>query len=251
MTLTFSFGRQFQPARSAILSPSFSVASTVGALGRESFAYSRYPSAVYVFVAGLAQGYTVGDIVAQFLMVLPRLDVVRLNFACSAALLTGVIVALVNSITPLAVLVSVAFLVGVLLALRCVAALLTTVLGFELSVSGMEGFAAPLTSDECLRSVDGVSLMGTLGRAKTPFTSYISKRLTTHDAGDSKTIVTLSGVWILGYERLTALTAHAFGRLEQWGCSVSHNLHCISAYVDLQTMERWAQHTGRGPVLVE
>ena len=245
------FSGEFQSARPAILSLPFCGASTVGALGRESFAYSWHPSAVYVFVAGLAQGNAVGYIVAQFLMVFPRLDVVCLNSADRAALLAGVIVSLVDRITPLAILIGIALLVDVLFALGCVAAILTAIFGFKLSVGWMKRFAAPLASDECLRSINGVALIGALDRTKPAATSYIAERFTAHGASDSKAIVAFSCVWILGDKWFPALLAYAFGRLEQRRFAISHSSYYTPACAILQALERWSVHTGKTPVLVD
>ena len=274
-----SFGRQFQPARSAILSPSFCGASTVGAFGRESFAYPWQSSAVYVFVACLAQGNTVGDIVTQFFMVFPRLDVVRLNSADRAALLAGVIVSLVDRITPLAVLVGVAFLVGVLFAFRCVTALLAAVFGFELPVSRMERFTAPLTGDVSLFSVGTCEFASAFVRACLERLAKSYSGFESLAAGNARrfvALITVQFTGIVGSEvsaangalllandsrghggDLGVLTAKLSVTPNLLGASwVGTKFACchtdiISGYVIMRKLERWSVHTGRQPVLVE
>jgi hypothetical protein len=134
-------------------------------------------------MARLTQGYTVGYIVTQRLMVFPRLDVVCLNCASCAALLAGVAVSGVHGIAPSAVFVGVAFFVGVLLALGCVAAILTAVLGFELSISWVKRFTAPLAYKVCFCSVFAPDLIGALSRARLCFFAvpYCGLKLFTAD----------------------------------------------------------------------
>jgi len=67
---------------------------------------------VDIFVASLAQGDAIGDLKAQFRVLLPRLDVVCLNLAFCAALLACVAVASVYSLPPQAIFIGVAPLVG-------------------------------------------------------------------------------------------------------------------------------------------
>ena len=250
MTLTLSLGRQFQPARSAILTPSLCGASAVGALGREPFAHSWQFSAVYVFVTGLAQGNAVGDIVTQRLMVLPRHDVVRLNSTHSAALLAGVIISLVDRITPLAVFVGVALFVGVLFALGCVAALLTAILSLEMSIGRVKRLTAPLAGEKCLRPVGVVAFVSALGRTKTAVASDVAEWLTADGAHDGKAIVTLPRIRILGYECFAALAAGALCRLKLRGCCIFHMLNYTPACDILHALERWHQHTGQTPCLL-
>lgn len=248
--MALCFRGKFHSTRFAVLRPAFGGASAVGALGRESFACSWQFSAVYIFVARLAQSNAVCDIVTQFFMVIPRLDVMHLNSAGVSALLACVIVSFVHGITPLFVFVGVALFVGVPLALRCVAALLTTILCLQVSIGRVKFLVAPLACKERLRSINGVALAGALGRTKAAVASDITKRLSADSANDSEALVAFPCVRVLGSERLFALSARALFRLKRGRVVVFHGSHYTPACAIRQCLERWATHTGKTPVLV-
>jgi len=249
--LALCFEGKFHSTRFAVLRPAFGGTSAVGALGRESFACSWQFSAVYIFVARLAQSNAVCNIVTQFFMVIPRLDVMCLDRASVPALLACVIVSFVHGITPLLVFIGVALLVGVLLALRCVAALLTAILCLQVSIGRVKFLVAPLACKELLRPINGVALVGALGRTKAAVASDITKRLSADSANDSEALVTFPRVRILGSERLSALSAGTLFRLKRGRVVVSHGSHYTPACAMRQSLERWATHTGKTPVLLE
>lgn len=230
-------------------------------------------------MARLAQGNTVGDIVAQFFMVLPRLDVVRLNSADRAALLAGVIVSLVDRITPLAVLVGVALLIGVLLAFRCVAALLAAVFGFELPVSRVERFTAPLTGDVSLFSVGTCEFASAFVRACLEWLAKSYSGFESLAADNARRFVAFIAVQFAGIVGSEVSAANgtlllANGSRGDGGdlgvllakLSVTPNLlsaswvwtkftcchtDIIPGYGIMRKLERRSVHTGRTPVLVD
>ena len=276
--MTFSLSGEFQPARSTVFPLALCGAAAVGALGRESFTYSRELSAVYVFVARLTQGHTVGDIVTQRLMVFPRLDVVRLNCASCAALLAGVIVSGVHGIAPLAVFVGIALLVGVLLSFGCVAAILAAVLSFELPVGGVKRFAAPLTGKIRFRSIFTPDFIGALSGACFCFFAvpYCGLELLTADnARRLVTGVTVPFARVIrlvfratdgalnapDYLRrngcyfgvLTAKPSFALnflGTSRVWTKFACCHTPIIPGYGINRKLQRWATHTGQSPVLL-
>lgn len=248
--MALCFWGKFHGARFAVLRPAFGCASAVGALRRESFAYSWQSSAMYIFVAGLAQSNAVCDIVTQLFMLVPRLDVMRLNSAGVPALLACVIISFVYGITPLFVFVGVALLVGVSFALRCVAALLTAILCLQVSIGRVKCFVAPLARKERLRSINGVAFVGALGRTKAAVASDIAKRLSADSANDSEALVAFPCVGVLGNERLSALSAGALFRSKRGRVIVFHRSHYTPACAMRQSLERWATHTGKTPVLL-
>lgn len=277
--MTFSLGGEFNPTRSAMLTPPLGGATAVCALGRESFAYSRQFSSVNVSVAGLAQSNAVGDIVTQFPVILPRLNMVRLNLACGTALLAGVVVSLVYGITPLAILVGIALLVGVLLTLGCVAAILTAVFGFELSVGWMKRFAAPLADKIRFRPIFTSDLIRALPRACLGFfaVSYCGIELLAADnARRFVTGVTVPFARVIGfvfraadgalnapdylrrYARyfgmLTAelsFTLDFLGASWVWAKFACSHTPIIPGCAIYRKLQRWADHTGKTPARIE
>ena len=276
--MTFSLGGEFNPTRSAMLTPPLGGATAVCALGRESFAYSRQFSSVNVSVAGLAQSNAVGDIVTQFPVILPRLNMVRLNLACGTALLAGVVVSLVYGITPLAILVGIAFLVGVLLSFGCVAAFLAAVLSFELPVGRVKRFAAPLASKIRFRSIFTPDFIGALSGARFCFFAvpYCGLELLTADnARRFVTGVTVPFARVIRFVFRAAdgalsapdylrrngcyfgmLTAKPSFALNFLGASgVWTKFACCHAPIIpgcaiYRKLQRWADHTGKTPVLL-
>lgn len=248
--MTLCFRGEFHSTRFAVLRSTFGRATAVGALGWKSFAYSWQSSAVYIFVARLAQSNAILDIVTQFFMIIPRLDVMRLNSAGVPALLACVIVSFVHGITPLFVLVGVALFVGVSLAFRCVAALLTAILCLQVSIGGVKCLTAPLACKERLWPINGVTLVGAFGRTKAAVASDIAKRLSADGANGSKALVAFPCVRVLSSEPISALLAGALFRLKRRRVIVSHVLHYTPACAMWQSLERWATHTGKTPVLI-
>ena len=276
--MTFGLSGEFHPARPAMFTFSFGVATAVCALRGKSLAYSWELSAVYVFVARLTQGYTVGDIVTQRLMVFPWLDVVRLNCASCAALLAGVIVSRIDRIAPLAVFVGVAFLVGVLLSFGCVAAFLAAVLSFELPVGRVKRFAAPLASKIRFRSIFTPDFIGALSGARFCFFAvpYCGLELLTADnARRFVTGVTVPFARVIRFVFRAAdgalsapdylrrngcyfgmLTAKPSFALNFLGASgVWTKFACCHAPIIpgcaiYRKLQRWADHTGKTPVLL-
>jgi hypothetical protein len=89
-----------------------------------------------IFVTGLAQSDAIGNVVAQIFVMFPRLNMMGLYLSCCATVLASVVVANVDSLTPLTVFVAIALLVAVWLT-RCESfALSTAILGFEFSACG-------------------------------------------------------------------------------------------------------------------
>jgi len=214
--LALRFSGKFYTARSAILPAPFCGTTAVCTLRRESLADSRELSAMYVLMARLAQSDAVRHIVAEDGVLLPRLDVMRLYSASASTLLAGVIVSFVDGITPLLVLVRITLFVCILLALGCVAAILAAIFRLQMAVGWMERIAAPMARNKRLWSIEGVALFCAFARAKSTVAPYVAEWLAAHGANGRKAFIAFPGVLIVGNECLSALSASALRRLEQW-----------------------------------
>lgn len=148
---SLSLWGQFERTRPAMLAFALSGCAAVGTCRSESLGRSRDGRAVDILVASAAQGDTVHDIVAQFTVMFPRFDVVSLYLTSGIALLARIVVALVNGISPQAIFVAIASLVGVLLA-RCERlAIAGAILDFEMTTC-REKLTAAAPTDKGLPS---------------------------------------------------------------------------------------------------
>ncbi len=205
-----------------------------------------------VFVARLAESDTVGNIVSQFVMMLPRLYVVRLYAINYSALLAGVAISGVHGFAPLPIFVGVALFVGVWFALGGVAAFLAAIFGTEASASPIERCSTPLTGKRGSLSAlarqfapaPARASCDRLGAAKSPLEWF-----TADDTVGFMTGIAHALTWI---RRLEYLPAYSAGNgSDGYGRRMSTHTHIIARDVQFRNMERWSTATGKTPVLIQ
>lgn len=241
--MTGRLERKFQTATPTMAGSAFGCLSAVFAHWFELLRGSWNACAVNILVAGLANGYPVRNIISKFGVIVPGLDVMRLDFVVSTAFLAGAVISAVYGISPLAVLAGVALFVGILLSFRCVPAFLATVLLGEFPGGGDKLITAVLASELGRLSVKLADALTGAGSG-TCFPIEINPPLEGFAAN-------YAGSLMAG--RAIVRAGIVYGKRIAAPFTVSLDGECLSVHTshyNIIRLERWSTMTGQTPTLI-
>jgi hypothetical protein len=241
--LSSCFWREFQTTPPTVAGTTLRFLPAVFAHWHEFSCNSWDACAVNILMASLANGDAVRHVIAQFGMILPGLFVVRLDICARAALLAGVIVSIVNGLSPAAVLAGVALFVCVWFALGGISTFFGAILDFQMPARMTKAFSAILANQRLSTSGFACQLTGaTAGTGGGIKVNPPLEGLTAYCANPLVAIWAVVTSRIMNYEGLPAFFTVS---LKCKGLSI-HDTHYNTFRV-----QRWADMTGQEPVLVE
>jgi hypothetical protein len=232
------------------------------------------------FMTKSAEGNPITNVVAQFWVIFPLLYVMSLYFVFFAAVLAGVVISNINSVTPLSIFVAVALFVAVRLA-RCK--------GFAFSAAIL-GFKFSVCREKLLKTIGarqffpGATLCRQLTGARPTASGnhFGGAKMSSKWSAANSAFCTMAGfavplTRVIGFKLASAQTAQNRPNGNRWNCPFAvsvlyaefcfaFNFLCASwkralfacchavilphcaAFCNLQ---RWADMTGKTPVRVE
>lgn len=235
--MTGCFERNFQATTTAIAGAPSCLLPANFAHRNEFPGHSRNASAVYIFVARLANRYAIGNIVSKIWVIFPRLFMVGLKAGALATFLACVIIPLIDLVSPLAVFAGIAFLICIRFTFGSVAAFFGAIFDLQMTAGVAELFTAKLADEKLSLAINRVAFYGAGFRT---FLERLNKTLAAYRAFCRSAFVAVKRNGGTRRKQIAALSTRLHG------ISSIHNPN-----YNTNRLQRWADMTGRQPVRVE